>query len=193
MGLTVEKCMQAWTNSLRQMNAKADIVFYGDSLIYYGDFALAFPDKVVCNLGLRGDTICGMINRIEQVQVLEPKQIFVMAGINDVNCVNVNKFGILYSRLIDVIVQVVPQCSVIVQNMLPVNALEYCVSCNNTQIDICNKMIRKIAEERSLFFLDINSLYKEDGQLPSFMSYDGIHLRYEAYFRWYELLRELSI
>ena len=57
MSLTVEKCLQAWTNSLKQMNAKADIAFFGDSLTYYGDFALVILDKVVCNLGLRGNTI----------------------------------------------------------------------------------------------------------------------------------------
>ena len=64
MGLTVEKCLQAWTNSLKQMNAKADIVFFGDSLIYYGDFTSVFPDKVVCNLGLRGDSLQGMIDKV---------------------------------------------------------------------------------------------------------------------------------
>jgi len=46
MSVTVEKCLQAWTNSLRQMNAKADIVFFGDSLTYYGNFASVFPNKV---------------------------------------------------------------------------------------------------------------------------------------------------
>jgi len=34
MSEAVEKCLQAWTNSLKQMNTKADIVFFGDSLIY---------------------------------------------------------------------------------------------------------------------------------------------------------------
>ena len=57
MSVTIEKCLQAWTNSFRQLSAKADIVFFGDSLIYHGDFASVFPDKVVCNLGLRGDTL----------------------------------------------------------------------------------------------------------------------------------------
>ena len=28
MSLTIEKCLQAWTNTLRQLNAKADIVFF---------------------------------------------------------------------------------------------------------------------------------------------------------------------
>ena len=73
MSLSVEKCLQAWTNSLRQLNEKANIVFFGVSLMYYGDFASVFPGRVVCNLGLRGDTILGMINRVEQVKLLMPK------------------------------------------------------------------------------------------------------------------------
>lgn len=74
MGLTVEKCLQAWTNSLKQMNARADIVFLGHSIIYYGDFASVFPDKVVRNFGLRGDTIQGLIDRVELVKILAPKR-----------------------------------------------------------------------------------------------------------------------
>lgn len=92
MGLTFEKCLQAWTNSLRYMNAKADIVFFGDSLTYYGDFSSVFSDKVVCNLGLRGDTIQGMIDRVEQVALLEPKVVFLMGGINDVGLLSSNDF-----------------------------------------------------------------------------------------------------
>lgn len=42
MALTIEKCLQAWTNSLRQMNANSDIAFFGDSLTYYGDFAYSY-------------------------------------------------------------------------------------------------------------------------------------------------------
>ncbi len=84
MSLSVERCLQAWTNSLKQMNVKVDIVFFGDSLTYYGDFASVFHDKVVCNLGLRGDTIQGMIDRAEQVKILKPKVTFIIAGINDV-------------------------------------------------------------------------------------------------------------
>lgn len=43
--------------SLKQLKIKADVVFLGDSMTYYGDFALVILDKVVCNLGLRGNTI----------------------------------------------------------------------------------------------------------------------------------------
>ena len=101
MSLTVDKCLQAWTNSLRQMNAKADIVFFGDSLTYYGEFSSVFPDKVVCNLGLRGDTIKGMIERVEQVKMLEPKVVYMMAGINDVGCMSADYYCCLYTILVE--------------------------------------------------------------------------------------------
>lgn len=34
MSFTIEKCIQAWTYSLRQMNVKADVVFFDDSLTF---------------------------------------------------------------------------------------------------------------------------------------------------------------
>lgn len=121
MSLTAEKCLQAWTNSLRQMNAKADIVFFGDSLTYYGDFSSAFPDKVVCNLGLRGDTIQGMINRVEQVKILEPKLVYVMAGINDASKVSLKDFKEEYEMLVRQLFIAAPHATLYIQNILPVN------------------------------------------------------------------------
>lgn len=190
MSLTVEKCLQAWTNSLRQMNSKADIVFFGDSMTYYGDFASVFPDKVVCNLGLRGDTIQGMIDRVEQVRLLQPKQVFLMAGINDVAHVSADEFEVLYNRLLDAISQALPEATIIVQTMLPVNNKDFSISCDNTQIDSCNIRIKKIAMERKLDFLDIHALYIENGQLPLMITWDGLHIVKESYLKWIALLKK---
>lgn len=188
MSVTVEKCLQAWTNSLRQMNAKADIVFFGDSLTYYGDFASVFPDKVVCNLGLRGDTIQGMIDRVEQVKLLEPKQVFLMAGINDVSQVAADEFEVLYNRLIDAIFQVLPDVTVVIQSVLPVNTQSFNISCDNGQIRTCNSKIQKIVAERCLNYLDVYSSYEENGYLPLSLTRDGLHLTNNAYIRWYNAL-----
>lgn len=158
MGVTVEKCLQAWTNSLRQMNAKADIVFFGDSLTYYGDFASVFPDKVVCNLGLRGDTIQGLIDRVEQVRLLEPKQVFLMAGINDVANCSAESFGKQYEELILKLKRQLPEASIVIQSMLPVNDRDFPIGCNNEQIETCNKMIAKVAEFLSIKYIDLYSI-----------------------------------
>lgn len=193
MSVTVEKCLQAWTNSLRQMNAKADIVFFGDSLTYYGDFASVFPDKVVCNLGLRGDTIQGLIDRVEQMRMLGPKQVFLMTGINDVSSLAIDEFETLYRYLVDTIVREMPSVTLIVQNLLPVNNQCFNISCNNDQIEQCNNRIKKIAEERGLGYLDVHSLYEKNGQLPLGMTKDGIHLNDDAYSLWYNVLGKTCV
>lgn len=192
MSITVEKCLQAWTNSLRQMNAMADAVFFGDSLTYYGDFASAFPGKLVCNLGLRGDTIQGMIDRVEQVRSLRPKLVFLMAGINDVAHVTPDEFEVLYNRLLDAISQDLPETTLIVQSILPVNNQVFCISCDNAQIGACNGRIQKIVKERNLVFLDVHALYEEHGQLPLKLTRDGLHLNTDAYYRWNKVLLEFN-
>lgn len=191
MSLTVEKCLQAWTNSLRQMNAKADIVFFGDSLTYHGDFSSVFPDKVVCNLGMRGDTIQGMIDRVEQVRLLKPKMIFLMAGINDVAIITVDEFGRLYDTLINSLLTILPDVELIVQSILPVNDSSFSVCCNNQQIALCNGIINRIAEKRNLRYVDLFSQYSVEGLLPKTVTRDGLHLVYNGYERWYNLIKEI--
>ena len=192
MGLTIEKCLQAWTNSLKQMNAKADIVFFGDSLIYYGDFASLFPNKVVCNLGLRGDTVQGLINRVEQVKKLEPKTVYLMVGINDVTTSSIVEFSSNYNTLIQELKNQAPELSLVLQSILPVNNLCFDISCNNRLISLYNKRIEDIAKQYNLRFIDLYSEFVKDGVLPLELTIDGIHLRQEAYNKWYDLLRYID-
>ena len=188
MSLTVEKCLQAWTNSLKQMKAKADIVFFGDSLIYYGNFTALFPDKVVCNLGLRGDTIQGMIDRVEQVKMLNPEVVYLMAGINDVANSTMDEFGSLYKKLIIRIMKEIPRTRIIVQSLLPVNDKDFSISCTNSQIKDYNEVISRIANLFNYNYIDLFSLFVEDGKLPQRVTIDGLHLKKEGYKQWYDLL-----
>ena len=191
MSLTVEKCLQAWTNSLRQMNAKADIVFFGDSLTYYGDFSSVFPDKVVCNLGLRGDTIQGMIDRVGQVKLLIPKRVYIMSGINDVANNSEEQFKTRYEKLIQRMKESLPSSEMIIFSILPVNDSSFSISCNNIQICKCNNQIKKIAIENGIPYIDLFSIYEVDGVLPNALTNDGIHISDEGYCKWYNVLIEL--
>ena len=170
------------------MNVKADIVFFGDSLIYYGDFASLFPNKVVCNLGLRGDTVQGMINRVEQVLILKPQVIFIMAGINDIVNLTIEKFEEVYTRLINDIKFNIPAAKIIILSILPVNNSCFIISCKNEQVIECNKVVSRIAFENKIPFMDLFSLYVENGEMPRKLTKDGIHLTAEGYKRWYQSL-----
>lgn len=188
MSLTVEKCLQAWTNSLKQMNAKADIVFFGDSLIYYGDFASVFPDKKVCNLGLRGDTIQGLTDRVEQVKLLEPKAVYLMAGINDVASKTAVEFRDLYESLIKTLKEQNPTTALIVFNMLPVNDEDFTISCKNVQVLRYNEEIASLCVKHGLSYIDLFIAFERSGKLLKEMTIDGIHLTYKAYGKWLSIL-----
>ena len=125
------------------MKAKVDIVFLGDSLIYNGDFASVYPDKVVCNLGLRGDTLLGMKNRVEQVKLPKPKRVYLMAGVNDVASKTAVEFRKQYKSLIKTQIEQISTTELIDFNMLPVNDADFKISCNNAQIKACNEEIKK--------------------------------------------------
>lgn len=186
MSLTVEKCLQAWTNSFRQMKVKADIVFFGDSLTYYGDFSSVFPGRIVCNLGLRGDTLLGMIDRVEQLGLLEPRIVFLMAGINDVS-LPLEEFKRQYSILADAIINVKSAPTLFIHSILPVNSADFSISCNNEQIRRCNCCIKEIADNEYGNFLDLFADYYDGytGQLSKGLTRDGIHLIDSAYDKWY--------
>ena len=170
-----------------QMSSKVDIVFFGDSLTYYGDFASVFPNKVVCNLGLRGDTIQGLIERVKQVQILEPKLFFLMAGINDIGVLSERKFEEVYKQLLWQISEYCPNVELVVQSLLPVNAVDFGrISCNNEQIIQTNKIIQKISCQNGYEFIDLFYLYVNSGQLNREMTCDGIHLKPNAYQTWYD-------
>lgn len=192
MGLTVEKCLQAWTNSLKQMNARADIVFFGDSLTYYGDFASLFPNKVVCNLGLRGDTIQGLIDRLDQLIILKPHKVFLMTGINDIASSNLEIFEKKYNELIRSLIEKLPGVEIVVQGLLPVNNVDYKISCNNQQIIEGVSIIHKISSRYGLPFIDLFLLYAREGILPYEETSDGIHLLPDAYNKWQRFLLTYS-
>lgn len=192
MSLTVEKCIQAWTNSLKQMKARADIVFFGDSHIYYGNFSHLFPGKIVCNLGLRGDTVQEMIKRVEQVSLLEPKVVFLMAGINDVASSSIDVFENNYELLITHLLKQVPGAKIIIQSILPVNE-QFNISCCNNQIECYNKIIEQLACDRHLQFINLYLAYADNSLLPEDNTTDGIHLKEKAYGRWYEELKKAII
>lgn len=193
MALTIEKCIEGWTNTLKQLRLKTDVVFYGDSLTYYGDFSSIFPEKTVCNLGLRGDTIQGLIDRIEQVEVLKPNVVFLMIGINDVALLTAKKFGERYEILIHKLQNSLKGSQLIIQSILPVNDIDFSISCNNEQIVKCNAIVSRLAHRYGLQYIDLFTLYQRNSLLPKEVTVDGIHIFPFYYEQWYQTIRSINL
>ena len=193
MSLTIEKCLQAWTNSLKQMNIKVDVVFFGDSLVYNGNFSTLFHGKKVCNLGLRGDTLEGLKARIEQIRVLEPQQVFFMGGINDLADSTEVLFHDRYEAVLDSLLQLVPASKIVIQSLLPVNTMSFgSISCTNSMIERANTIIEVLARTKGCKYINLFRIYESNGQLPAYDTVDGIHLKPESMIRWYQAIESLS-
>ena len=71
----------SWESSLAQLDYDADIVFLGDSITQMGNFQSYFIDKRIINLGISGDSLCGMTSRVNMISNVKAEKVFLMAGI----------------------------------------------------------------------------------------------------------------
>ena len=65
---------------------------------------------------------------------------------------------------------------------------------NNTNINIRNEAIKGLADNRTVFYLDINeAVDDENGNLKAETTGDGVHLKGACYEPWHQYLLEHGI
>lgn len=170
--------------------AHADVVFLGDSITQNGLWDELFPDVSLVNRGIRGDTTNGVLKRLDNVVKLQPKKIFLMIGVNDLQY-RIDKEKILnnYSKIVETIRAKLPDTKVYVQSILPV--VENKRPIKNEDIDYLNTNIKKLTNGENIIFLDINSELKTDNnELDEKYTVDGEHLTGDAYSIWADSIRQ---
>ena len=181
-------CVNSWNNCISKLNMEVDVVFFGDSETAGGDFQKAFPNVKSINLGYIGEDVKGMLRRVETMAAVQPKKIFLMAGINGLKQQSFSDFEYWYAKLVDSIHSTVPQAELYIESIIPVTtSSDYC---DNIKIREANTIIANIAAARQLVYIDLHGGYAIDGALPVEMSYDGLHLTSEAYNIWYNTIRK---
>ena len=180
-------CVDSWNNCIKKLDMKVDVVFFGDSHTAGGDFQKAFPDVKSLNLGYVGEDTKGMLRRVETIAAVQPKKIFLMAGINGLKGQSLSDFEYWYTVLVDSIRIAVPNAELYIESILPVTASsDYC---DNAKINEANTIIRHITQERNITYIDLHTAYADKETLPENMSYDGLHLTEDAYNIWYEAIK----
>lgn len=181
--------VDSWKTSLEQMNVDAEIVFFGDSITRGGQWSTAFPEKKIVNLGISGDTIYGMIERVKMLAAVKPEKVFICGGINSLTDRNMPIVVEQYKNLLKEIYKTVPDVKVYVQSVLPISEAKEKECADNTMITRFNNELEILAEEYNATYVDVNSLYVLNGAMNPDLTKDGIHLKPEAYDRWYEMIR----
>ena len=157
------------------------IVFFGDSITYFGDWENYFGDIEVYNLGVSGDRVGDLIDRMDSVYAAKPTKLFIMAGVNDLLS------GRTYSETLADWDELLNECGelgckIYVQSVLPV-AENFGLEAD--YIPRFNEKLEQLAREHGAEYLDIYSLYAdENGDLLRECTHDGLHLIRDAYRRW---------
>lgn len=186
------------TNYFRALPVvKKAIVFLGDSITDWGDWAEFTGFKKVLNRGIAGDNSFGLLARIDEVLRHSPSRIFILIGTNDIN-INGEKAAIYvvnnYKRLIAAIRQKSPATKIYIQSVLPVNSdlinKQYYKGTNNL-INELNGCLHQLASEIKVSYIDLHRVLLDDkGQLAKKYTYDGLHLSGEGYLTWVKELQK---
>ena len=191
------------------------IVAFGDSLIYgYGDSAGGgwverlrrkwmnpeLPGHVLYNLGIRGDTVAKVSQRLErefgdrgELLNRQPDVIILSVGVND-SARKGNRQGKLFTdfdefqdKLVNLIERSQQLASVLFVGMVPVDESKMpfldCFHFNHIDQYRYKQATKKLCAARNIPYLDIFDLWMERDQnwLQAHLSSDGLHPNVSGY------------
>lgn len=162
------------------------IIFLGDSLTDSCEWNEILNHPQIVNRGIMGDTTDGVLNRLSPILASQPRQIFLMIGINDL-ARKKDFSGILvnYQQILATIKQQSPQTEVYVKSVLPINKTLFEKGPNNEMIRTLNTQLQRLSENYSYAYIDLHSqLVDENQQLDERYTLDGLHLNGTAYLIW---------
>ena len=180
-----------WTNSIKKLNQKFDVAFFGNSITRNSDFTRYFKDCKIINLGCGGDRLQDMLLRMDMLKAAKADKIFVMAGINGSKDISLQEFSSLYSQLIDSIKYNNNTSEIFIQSILPISkCMENKESyASNDKIRKMNDIISNLCKQKNIVYIDLFDAYFKNGELPFKMTkHDGIHISDENYNIWASLI-----
>ncbi|MCR5775718.1 MAG: hypothetical protein K6G42_11600 [Lachnospiraceae bacterium] len=128
----------------------------------------------------------------------EPKygKIYMKFGLNEMGWGNDEMFAEYYYGLIDYIKAVQPDAIIYVMGLIHVTEGEEKRSSlyNNEAINRRNELLKQIAEDEHVYYLDLNEVFTDEyGRLATEDSFDGIHIKASAIYKWVDYLKSHAI
>ena len=161
------------------------VVFLGDSITQAGDWAGWFPDLSTVNLGIGGSTSEDVLGRLSSVVALNPDEIVLLIGTNDLGMRrNVES---LVRNIQSILVELrrdLPGSRMLVQSIMP-RGREFA-----DRIREANIHLRQFSATVHAQFLDLwPAMGLENGELNPALSDDRLHLNDAGYEAWLSELR----
>ena len=180
-----------WTNTVKKMDQKYDVAFFGNSITRNSDFSKYFKSHRIINLGCGGERLQDMLLRMDMLKAAKADKIFVMAGINGSKDISLSDFKVLYVQLIDSIMSNNKSSEIFIQSILPISR---CMEnkghyASNDKIKKMNDIILSICDQKKVVYINLFDSYVLNGELPFYMTRnDGIHISDRYYNIWADLI-----
>lgn len=162
-----------------------DVVFLGDSLTNRGNWQALSDKLAIANRGIDGDTIAGLGIRLDQVEAMKPRALFLMIGVNDLSARWRPDVYRDYAALLDTLKEQLPGTQIYVQSLLPTRD-DMRVIMDNQVMAMVNAKVQAMAEDRGMTYIDLfgSLLDPADNRLRREYTVDGLHLTQEGYAAW---------
>jgi lysophospholipase L1-like esterase len=169
-----------------------EIIMLGDSITAGGEWEQLLQGYDVANYGIPGDTTDGILLRLQEIYLANPKKVFIMVGTNDLYFSGRNdddNYTVMtiynnYQRIVNSLRE--NGIEVIIQSTL--NVLSETSGRKNNDINTLNKLLQNFCVKENLIFLDINSVLVKDGLLQKQFTTDGLHINRKGYEKWKEII-----
>jgi len=179
---------------------QADIVMFGNSITHGGNWNEILGRKNVVERGIPSDNTEGMLNRLNSIIKLNPKIVFILAGVNDIysgfsaEYVFSNYMKILSNLQKKKIVPIIQSCIYAGENWGKDWNLsrEFNLQKNN-EIEKLNFMLKDYCLKNNLDFIDLNAKLSANKFLMPDMTYDNLHLNYKGYKAWASEIEKILI
>lgn len=135
------------------------------------------------------------VTLLEDMKNKDINTVYIMLGVNELGWAYPEVFKLKYKELIEKIREIKPNVNIYVQSIIPVtkeidSTNKYI---NNNRIRKYNDLIKELANELDVKYLDVASaLVNDEGYLPSQASTDGIHVDRDYCLKWLEYLKNNS-
>lgn len=124
------------------------------------------------------------------------QKVYIMFGFNELGWVATDVFAEEYGKLIDDVKKYQPDATIYVESILPVSKQKSAGDPyeNNQNIVKFNGMIRDLAAEKKVYYLNIYEEFADsNGCLPDEASHDGVHFNKKYCLKWLDYLKKHTV
>ena len=171
------------------------IIFLGNSITEMGNWQKVLNDTTIVNRGIAGDITYGVLKRLKDITDRRPSKLFILLGINDIGKdIPDAVIADNYLKIVREVHAKSPETKIYVQSILPLNPTlprfpqhydkeEHVLS--------VNKLLKANAGAGNYTFIDIFHLFvNAEQRLDAKYTYEGLHLKPEAYVIWTDYLKK---